>query len=77
MDVITWGKTRSISIGNGKILLKNDDIKNDAIIQNDTIININRKINIRNDLELEYDDFIYSFSTAKDDIVNSNTVIIV
>lgn len=76
MDVITWGKTRSISIGNGKILLKNDDVKNDAIIKNDTIININRKINIRNDLELEYDDFIYSFSTTKDDIDNSNIIIV-
>jgi chitin synthase len=63
MDVIKWGKTRTI--GNG----------------NDTIININRRLYTRDDTEqveeLEYDDFIYSLTTIKDDIVNSNSNIIV
>lgn len=56
MDVIKWGKTRSICIGN--------EIGNN-IFKNDTILNINRKKYIRDDVEidLEYDDFISSFAT--------------
>jgi chitin synthase len=57
MDVIKWGKTRSIGTGN------------------ETIININRKLYTQDDnehvQELEYDDFIYSIASAKDEIVNS------
>jgi chitin synthase len=64
MDVIKWGKTRSI--GNG--------------IGDNTIININRKLYTRDDTEhvqeLEYDDFIYSLATVKDDIDNSNIIIV-
>lgn len=62
MDVIKWGKTRSIGVGN------------------ETIININRKLYTQDDTdhvqELEYDDFIYSLATVKDDIVNSNIIIV-
>jgi disulfide oxidoreductase YuzD len=64
MDVIKWGKTRSI--GNG--------------IGDNTIININRKLYTQDDTEhvqeLEYDDFIYSLATVKDDIDNSNIIIV-
>jgi chitin synthase len=62
MDVIKWGKTRSIGVGN------------------ETIININRKLYTQDDTEnvqeLEYDDFIYSMATVKDDIDNSNIIIV-
>ena len=63
MDVIKWGKTRSIGVGN------------------ETIITMNRKLYIRDDTEhvpeLEYDDFIYSLATVKNDIANSNSDITV
>ena len=61
MDVIKWGKTRTIG--------------------NDTIININKKLYTQGDTEdvqeLEYDDFIYSMASAKDEIVNSTLDVIV